>query len=39
MTALGFDTDNSFMIAELGKDTMQFQVLSRRGKRVRNHRR
>jgi 3',5'-cyclic AMP phosphodiesterase CpdA len=34
MTALGFDTDNSFMIAELGKDTMQFQVLSRRGKRV-----
>jgi predicted phosphodiesterase len=34
MTALGFDTDNSFMVAELGKDSMQFQVLSRRGKRV-----
>jgi predicted phosphodiesterase len=34
LTAKGFDTDNSFMVAELGKDSMQFQVLSRAGKRV-----
>ena len=34
MTAVGFDIDNSFSIAELGKDSMQFQTISRRGKRV-----
>jgi hypothetical protein len=34
LTAKGFDTDNSFMVAELGKDSMQFQVVSRVGKRV-----
>jgi predicted phosphodiesterase len=34
LTAAGFDTDYSFMLAELGKDAMQFQVLSRTGKRV-----
>ena len=34
LTASGFDTDFSFMLAELGKDTMQFQVLSRGGKPV-----
>jgi predicted phosphodiesterase len=34
MTALGYDTDNVYMVAELGKDSMQFQVLSRTGKRV-----
>jgi predicted phosphodiesterase len=34
LTAKGFDTDNSFMVAELGKDFMQFQVFSRRGSRV-----
>ncbi len=34
MTAVGFDIDNSFTIAELGKDSMGFQTISRRGKRV-----
>jgi 3',5'-cyclic AMP phosphodiesterase CpdA len=34
LTAAGFDTDYSFMLAELGKEGMQFQVLSRAGKRV-----
>jgi 3',5'-cyclic AMP phosphodiesterase CpdA len=34
LTANGFDTDFSFMLAELGKDAMQFQVLSRGGKPV-----
>ena len=34
LTAAGFDTDNVFMVAELGKDSMQFQVVSRSGKRV-----
>jgi predicted phosphodiesterase len=34
LTAAGFDTDMSFMLAELGKDSMQFQVLSRVGKRI-----
>ena len=34
MTAVGFDIDNSFSIAELGKDSMQFQTISRRGRRV-----
>jgi predicted phosphodiesterase len=34
LTALGFDTDYSFMLAELGKDAMRFQVLSRVGKTV-----
>jgi predicted phosphodiesterase len=34
LTAKGFDTDNVFMVAELGKDSMQFQVVSRTGRRV-----
>ena len=34
LTEKGFDTDYSYMLAELGKDTMQFQVLSRAGKRI-----
>jgi 3',5'-cyclic AMP phosphodiesterase CpdA len=34
LTANGFDTDFSFMLAELGKDAMQFQVLTRGGKPV-----
>jgi 3',5'-cyclic AMP phosphodiesterase CpdA len=34
LTAAGFDTDFTFMLAELGKDAMQFQVLARNGKRV-----
>jgi 3',5'-cyclic AMP phosphodiesterase CpdA len=34
LTANGFDTDFSFMLAELGKDAMQFQVLSRNGKPI-----
>jgi hypothetical protein len=34
LTSKGFDTDNVFMVAELGKDFMQFQVISRTGKRV-----
>jgi hypothetical protein len=34
LTAAGFDTDNVFMVAELGKDSMHFQVVSRVGRRV-----
>ena len=34
LTAKGYDTDNVFMVAELGKDSMQFQVVSRAGRRV-----
>jgi predicted phosphodiesterase len=34
LTAAGFDTDFSFMLAELGKELMRFQVLSRSGKPV-----
>jgi predicted phosphodiesterase len=34
LTATGFDTDFTFMLAELGKDAMQFQTLSRSGKPV-----
>jgi hypothetical protein len=34
MTQVGFDTDYSFMLAELGKESMQFQTLSRVGKRI-----
>ncbi len=34
LTAAGFDTDFTFMLAELGKDAMQFQVLSRSGKPI-----
>jgi 3',5'-cyclic AMP phosphodiesterase CpdA len=34
LTAAGFDTDYSFMLAEFGKDAMHFQTLSRAGKRV-----
>jgi predicted phosphodiesterase len=34
LTASGFDTDYSFMLAELGEKEMYFQALSRLGKRV-----
>jgi 3',5'-cyclic AMP phosphodiesterase CpdA len=34
LTAAGVDSDHTFMLAELGKTNMQFQVLSRGGKRV-----
>jgi len=34
LTAAGFDTDFTYMLAELGKDAMQFQVLSRNGKPI-----
>ncbi|HLG58696.1 MAG TPA: metallophosphoesterase [Vicinamibacterales bacterium] len=34
MTAAGFDSDFTFMLAELGKNSMQFQVLARTGKPV-----
>jgi predicted phosphodiesterase len=34
LTAAGFDSDYSFMLTELGKETMRFQVLSRVGKPV-----
>jgi predicted phosphodiesterase len=34
MTAAGFDSDYTFMLAELGKDAMHFQVLARTGKQV-----
>ena len=34
LTAVGVDSDYTFMLAELGKTNMQFQVLSRGGKRV-----
>jgi predicted phosphodiesterase len=34
MTAKGFDTDNSFMLAEINGDEMRFQTISRRGQTV-----
>jgi predicted phosphodiesterase len=34
LTAKGYDVDNVFMVAELGKDSMQFQVVSRAGRRI-----
>jgi 3',5'-cyclic AMP phosphodiesterase CpdA len=34
LTAAGFDTDFSFTLAELGKDAMQFQTLTRLGKPI-----
>jgi hypothetical protein len=34
LTAAGFDTDFTFMLAELGKEAMQFQVLARNGKPI-----
>jgi 3',5'-cyclic AMP phosphodiesterase CpdA len=34
MTALGFDSDNSYMLVEIAGDQMHFQTLSRTGKRV-----
>ena len=34
LTAKGFDTEQSFMLIELDGDTMRFQTISRRGKRV-----
>jgi predicted phosphodiesterase len=34
LTARGFDTDNSFMIAEINGDEMRFQTISRKGETV-----
>jgi hypothetical protein len=34
LTAAGFDTDFTFILAELGKDAMHFQALSRSGKPI-----
>jgi 3',5'-cyclic AMP phosphodiesterase CpdA len=34
MTAVGFDSDNSYMLVEIADDQMHFQTLSRSGKRV-----
>jgi 3',5'-cyclic AMP phosphodiesterase CpdA len=34
MTAVGFDTDNSYMLVEIAGDTMHFQTLSRGGRRI-----
>ena len=34
LTAAGFDTDFTFILAELGKDAMQFQALARNGKPI-----
>jgi hypothetical protein len=34
LTAAGFDTDFSFMLTELDKDAMRFQVIARTGKPV-----
>jgi hypothetical protein len=34
LTAAGFDTDFSFTLAELGKEALQFQTISRVGKKV-----
>ena len=34
LTAAGFDTDFTFILAELGKDAMQFQTLARNGKPI-----
>jgi 3',5'-cyclic AMP phosphodiesterase CpdA len=34
LTAAGYDTDNVFMVAELGKESMFFQVVSRVGRRI-----
>ena len=34
LTAVGFDSDFSFMLAELDKDAMRFQTIARTGKAV-----
>ena len=34
LTAKGFDRDNTFMLAEIAEDTMNFQAFSRRGETV-----
>jgi hypothetical protein len=34
MTAVGFDSDNSYMLVEIAGDEMHFQTLSRAGRRV-----
>ena len=34
MTAVGFDTDRSFMLVEIAGDVMTFQTIARSGKRV-----
>ena len=34
LTAVGFDTDTSYMLVEIAGDVMTFQTLSRSGKRI-----
>jgi Calcineurin-like phosphoesterase len=34
MTALGYDTDNTYMLVEIAGDQMNFQTLTRSGKRI-----
>jgi predicted phosphodiesterase len=34
MTALGYDTDNTYMLVEMSGDQMSFQTLNRLGKRI-----
>ena len=34
LTAVGFDTDNTYMLVEVAGDAMHFQTLSRTGKRI-----
>lgn len=34
MTAVGYDTDNTYMLAEIAGDVMTFQTLNRAGKRI-----
>ncbi|HYU77478.1 MAG TPA: hypothetical protein VEK56_00750, partial [Vicinamibacterales bacterium] len=34
MTAVGFDADTSYLLAEIAGNTMNFQTISRTGKRV-----
>ena len=34
LTAVGFDTDTSYMLVEIAGDVMTFQTLSRGGKRI-----
>jgi hypothetical protein len=34
MTALGFDTDNTYMLVEIAGEQMNFQTLTRSGKRI-----
>jgi len=34
MTAVGFDSDRSYMLVEIAGDVLTFQTISRAGKRV-----